>query len=91
MSHPHILRISFGIIAWQTEPRALELLAQLSPPGEQLRRGQAMTPRHRADRLQPGIALRDNRGLHLQRPGPPLACPREHLKPLNTLGASIIT
>jgi len=69
---------------------ALHLLAQLPPPGEQLRGAHAMPPGDRADRLLPGEALGQDRCLHLRRPIPPSPRPGEHLEARYTARASII-
>jgi hypothetical protein len=45
-----------------------------------------MPARHRTDALAARIALRDNRGLHLGRPLPPLARADEHLKAARQAG-----
>ena len=50
-----------------------------------------MSPRDSADTLAASIAFRDNRGLELGRPFPPLAFAGEYLEPLRALAHRIIT
>ena len=50
-----------------------------------------MSARNRADPIVSRTAFRDNRGLELPRPFPPLARAREYLKPLRALAHRIIT
>ncbi len=50
-----------------------------------------MPPRDSADTFDTGIALRNNRGLDLRWPVPPLAFAREDLEPLRALAHRIIT
>ena len=67
------------------------LLAQQAAPREELGRRHAMATGHRAHTLLAGIALRNDRGLHLWRPVPALAHTGEDLKAPHTAAASIIT
>ena len=50
-----------------------------------------MSARNRADPIASRTAFRDNRGLELRRPFPPLARAREYLKPLRASAHRIIT
>lgn len=70
---------------------ALQLLAELPAPGEQLRRAHAMPPRKRADRLLPGKALGLDRSLDLRRRIPPPLRASEHFEAGYPTSASIIT
>ncbi len=64
---------------------SFERLASKPTPGEQLLRGQSMTPSHGADRHSRLISLGDDLRLALVAPLPPPAAARENLKPTRRL------